>query len=360
MIKSSSVLQNTPLYPLRFEPVYKNYLWGGNRFRDLFHRKIPAENNTDVVAESWEISDHPHGMSVIQNGQLAGFTLRDILLSHPRELFGADYVNPNNPPQHFPLLLKYLDAAQSLSVQVHPDNTFAKESVLDDFGKTEAWIVVDAKPDSIVWIGTCQSYNLQEQEQLIRNGHWELLLNPIQVQTGDCFLIPPGTLHALGAGILVAEVQTSSDLTFRLFDWNRLDREGKPRELKIEEGIRVLRNPALPVTAQQPIKTGDRHCEQLIIDANFTLNRWTLEEPNIWYNDSRCHLWTVLEGTMVISFTVGRRTAEKNSQREPDPDAIEILQQGDSILIPAVCGHFHCFPENNRPAIFLDVVPDKF
>jgi mannose-6-phosphate isomerase len=356
-----SVLQKTPLYPFRFKPIYKNYLWGGNRFRDLFHRSIPAENNNDIVAESWEISDHPHGISVIQNGPLCGFTLRDILLSHPRELFGADYINPNSLPERFPLLLKYLDAAQPLSVQVHPDNIFTKKWALEDLGKTEAWIVVDAKPDSIIWIGTRQPYTVQEQEQLIRNGNWESLLNPIKVHIGDCFFIPPGTLHALGAGVLVSEVQTSSDITFRIFDWNRLNHDGKPRELKIEEGIRVLRNPGLPVAAQQPVKTGNIHCERLIIDANFTINRWTLNEPNVWHNDNRCHLWTVLEGTLVISFTAGRRTyVIKNSEREPDPDAIEILQQGDSILIPAICRHLHCIPENYNRAVFLDVVPDNF
>ncbi|MDR2438523.1 MAG: hypothetical protein LBE12_03995 [Planctomycetaceae bacterium] len=356
MKNSDSILQTTPLYPFRFKPIYKNYLWGGHRFRDLFHRSIPAENDNNVIAESWEISDHPGGVSVIQNGLLCGFTLRDVLLSHPRELFGTDYINPNILPKRFPLLLKYLDAAQPLSLQVHPDDIFAQEKKLGDLGKTEAWIVVDAEPNSILWIGTRQPYTAKEQEQLIRNGNWESLLNPISVQTGDCFFIPPGTLHALGAGVLVAEIQTSSDITFRLFDWNRLDNKGKSRELKIEEGICVLRNPGLPVTAQQPVKTGDIHCEQLLIDTNFAINRWTLNEPNIWYNDSRCHLWTVLEGTLVVSFVAGRRTGTKNPEREPDPDVIEILQQGDSILIPAVCRLLHCIPENDCRTVFLDVL----
>jgi mannose-6-phosphate isomerase len=358
MKKLDSVLQKRPLYPFRFEPIYKNYLWGGHRFRDLFQRPIAGEET--IAAESWEISDHPHGVSVIRNGPLCGFTLHDILLSHPLELFGNDYVNSNVLPKRFPLLLKYLDAAQPLSVQVHPNNAFAQVSAFEDLGKTEAWIVVDAEPDSFIWIGTRQTYTAREQEQLIRNGHWDLLLNRVQVRSGDCFFIPPGTLHALGAGVLVAEVQTSSDLTFRLFDWNRLNTDGKPRELKIEEGIRVLQNPGLPVAAQQSLKTSDIHCEQLVIDKNFTINRWTLNEPNIWYHDHRCHLWTVLEGTLVISFTAGRRSGIiENSERETDPDAIEILQQGDSILLPAVCRHLHCIPENDCRTVFLDVFCDN-
>jgi mannose-6-phosphate isomerase len=373
MKKLDTVLQKQPLYPFRFEPIYKNYLWGGHRFRDLFRRPIPAEDN--IVAESWEISDHPQGLSVIRNGQLCGLTLHDILLSHPLELFGADYINPNvlpnilpntlpnspNLPKRFPLLLKYLDAAQPLSIQVHPNDTFVQKSSFGDLGKTEAWVVVAAEPDSFIWVGTRKPYTAQEQEHLIRNGQWDLLLNRVKVQPGDCFFIPPGTLHALGAGVLVAEVQTLSDITFRIFDWNRLDLNGKPRELKIEEGIKVLQNPGLPIAAQKPLKTRDIHCEQLVIDKNFTINRWTLNEPNIWYNDHRCHLWTVLEGTLVISFTAGRRSGIiKNSEREVDPDAIEILQQGDSILIPAVCRHLHCIPENDCQTIFLDVFPDNF
>ncbi|MDR1964784.1 MAG: class I mannose-6-phosphate isomerase [Planctomycetaceae bacterium] len=351
---TDSVLRNAPLYPFRFEPVYKNYLWGGNRFRTLFHRTISAE--TDVIAESWEISDHPHGMSIIRNGQLCGVSLRDVLLTHPQELFGAGYVNPTALPERFPLLLKYLDAAQPLSVQVHPNNSLCKELGLDDSGKTEAWVVVDAEPDSSIWIGTRQPYTLQEQEQLIRIGDWESLLNRIKVQTGDCFLIPAGTLHALGAGVLVAEIQTSSDMTFRLFDWNRLDYNGKPRELKIEEGLRALRDPGVPVTALPPRKTENQYCERLIIDECFTINRLKLTEPITWYNEQRCHLLTVLEGALAISFTAGRRVRiVKNAERETDPDAIEMLQQGDSILIPSVCRYLHCVPENR--AVLLDVTP---
>ncbi|MDR0704021.1 MAG: class I mannose-6-phosphate isomerase [Planctomycetaceae bacterium] len=358
MKKNDSILQNTPLYPFRFEPIYKDYLWGGNRLRELFHRPVP--DNVAVTAESWEISDHPHGLSVIRNGMLCGFTLRDILLNHPQKLFGADYLNPNILPKRFPLILKYLDAAQPLSVQVHPDHVLAQKLAFDDWGKTEAWVVVEAEPDSVIYIGTRQSYSFQEQEQLIRNGHWDLLLNQINVRSGDCFFIPPGTLHALGAGILVAEIQTSSDITFRMFDWNRLDHDGKPRELNIEEGLRALRVQELPVTVQVPVKTEDIHCERLIIDKSFTVNRWILNEQIIWYNDHRCHLWTVLEGSLIISFTAGRRMQiMKNSERETDPDAIEILQRGDSILIPAVCRDLQCIPENNH-AVFLDVIPGEF
>ncbi|MDR0335918.1 MAG: class I mannose-6-phosphate isomerase [Planctomycetaceae bacterium] len=367
MKNSELILRNSPLYPLRFEPIYKNYLWGGHRFRELFRRSIPVADNTncnpenDIIAESWEISDHVHGESVVRNGQLNGFTLHEILLSHPLELLGADNVNPNALPQRFPLLLKYLDAAQSLSVQVHPDDISARRLLLSDAGKTEAWVVVDAGKDSFIWVGTRQSYTAQEQEQLIRSHNWDELLNRVQVREGDCFFIPPGTLHALGAGVLVAEVQTSSDMTFRLFDWDRLDRDGKPRELKVEEGIQVLQNPAEPIVAQQPLKTEDIHCERLVVDENFTINRWTLEEPYAWYNDQRCHLWTVLSGTLVISFTAGRRTNRfGNSERATDPDAIEVLQQGDSILIPAVCRHFHCIPENGCRVVFLDIFTDHF
>jgi mannose-6-phosphate isomerase len=358
MKKSNSILQHHPLYPLRFRPIYKDYLWGGNRFRELFHRSVPEK--MEMVAESWEISDHPHGQSVIHNGILCGFTLHDVLLNHPQKLLGDKYIDRNALPKRFPLILKYLDAAQPLSVQVHPDNISAKELAFNDSGKTEAWIVIDAKPDSTIYIGTRQNYSFQEQEQLIRNNQWNVLLNQIKVRKGDCFFIPPGTLHALGTGVLVAEIQTSSDITFRMFDWNRRDHDGKFRELKIEEGLLVLQNPGRPITAQVPVNTENAHCERLVIDANFTINRWTLNEQFLWYNDHRCHLWTVLNGSLIISFTAGRRTQTiKNSERETDPDAIELLQRGDSVLIPAMCRDLYCIPEYCE-TVFLDVIPEKF
>jgi hypothetical protein len=143
-----------------------------------------------------------------------------------------------------------------------------------------------------------------------------------------------------------------------MFDWNRLDKDGKPRELKIEEGIRSLRSSTVPVTTQQPRKTEYPQCERLVIDENFILNRWRFSEPAVWYNNDRCHLMTVLEGTADIIFTAGRRVTN-NAARETDPEAIETLQRGDSILVPAVCRELRWIPQNRQHVVWLDAAVEK-
>lgn len=358
----ASILQNASIYPFRFEPVYKNYLWGGVRFRTRFGRDLPEEG--PPTAESWEVCDHPHGQSVIRNGPLKGVTLHDVVAQRPQELFGDVRVSANGSPDRFPLILKYLDAAESLSIQVHPDDRLAEELALKDRGKTETWIIVEAEPGSVIWTGTDRVRSQRELADFIRAGHSiETWLNRVEVKPGDCFFLRPGTLHALGKGVLAAEIQTNSDLTFRLFDWNRVDAEGKPRQLMIEEGIRALSDPCEPVTKQMPRKTEQprRDCERLVSDESFSVNRWTVTAPFSWKSDRHCHIWTVLKGSVDAVFTAGRRLSPASkSGREADPDAIEILHRGDTLLVPAACEQIRWIPEGPDPAILMDVIVEKF
>ncbi|MDR0869901.1 MAG: hypothetical protein LBN39_03830 [Planctomycetaceae bacterium] len=181
-------------------------------------------------------------------------------------------------------------------------------------------------------------------------------MNRVNVRKGDCFFIPAGTVHALGAGILVAEVQTVSDLTFRLFDWNRLDANGNPRELHLEPGIQSIHTPTFPIRTEQPVRAKHKHCEQMLDSPWFSLDRWTLDKPILWNNDERCHIWTVLEGSADAVFTAGRRFAESVvSGRAADPDGIETLNRGDTLLIPAVCQYIRWVPEQKKNTVLLDV-----
>lgn len=354
MISFDFLLQNTALYPFRLAPVYKDHLWGGERFRTLFQRDIPSP--LSPLAESWEICDHPDGESVIQNGPLRGKKLHEIVQSRPKELFGLS----GNFPDRFPLILKYLDAASHLSVQIHPDDETAQKMGYTDHGKTEAWVVVDATPGSVLWLGTDREYTREEAEKFIRSGTVKDHLNSIEAKIGDCFLLRPGTLHALGAGILIAEVQTSSNITFRVYDWDRVDGAGHSRELKIDEAVRCLPEVCAPIFSQKPAGTGHRFCERVIVNRNFTVNRWTLTEPLSWRTDQRCHLWTVLEGSVDTIFTAGRRITPKNlSGRDPDPDAIETLAQGDSLLVPAMCNTIRWVPEKSEKIVLLDIVVEQ-
>lgn len=338
-----------PLYPFRFDPIYKDYIWGGNRFQTLFGRTLP--DGDGPFAESWEIADHANGQSLISNGPLHGISLRQLVSEYPQELFGERLVDPNHPPHRFPLILKYLDACQNLSVQVHPDDNLAWEMGLKDPGKTEVWVVVQAEKGSKLWLGTQRDYSRSELEDIIRKRELKSVLCEVEVHPGDCFYLRPGTLHALGSGILVAEVQTSSDTTFRVYDWDRLDKNGQLRELKIEEAIRALDDVNSPVFPQRGETGLAAHCERLVVDEHFTVNRWTSCEPFQWNSDGRCHLWTVLKGTGDAIFQAGRRGN--------GPDAIESLNFGDSMLIPAMCPEIRWIPENNETLILLDAVVTK-
>ena len=349
---SDDLLRVHPLYPFRFAPIYKDYLWGGARLRTRFGRTLPQEG----IAESWEIVDRPQDESVVVNGPLRGRRLNEFVQHRCTDLFGTDFVACHNPSR-FPLILKYLDARLPLSVQVHPDDATTVAMGLNDYGKTETWIIVDAEPGSKLWIGTNRNYPKAELENAFQSGELERCLNEVPAKIGDCFFIPPGTLHALGAGIMVAEVQTNSDVTFRLFDWNRVGPDGKPRELKVAEAMRSLVDPCIPVLARPAFPTAYKMCECLLIGEPFTLNRWTLTDPFVWKNDAHAHLWTVLDGTATVIFNAGRRTSPQGqSGREGDPDAIEVLSQGDSILVPAMCSNLRWIVESGHQTTLLDIL----
>ena len=345
-------LRDQPLYPFRFAPIYKNYLWGGERLRTRFGRVLPKEQ----IAESWEVVDRSNNESAVLNGPLRGRTLNELVQHRRKDVLGAA-VAASHCSERFPLILKHLDARLPLSVQVHPDDKTAKAMNLDDNGKTEAWLVIDAAPNSKLWVGTNRNYSKVEFEEAIRQGALERCLHSVPAKVGDCFFLPPGTPHALGEGIMVTEVQTNSDITFRLYDWNRVGSDGSPRELNVAEALRSMLDPCGPILPQTPSSAEHSTCERLVIAERFTLNRWCLKEPFVWYNDGHAHLWNVLEGTATMLFNAGRRIAPTfRSGREGDPDAIEVLHTGDSILVPAMCPSLRWTLEDGSQAKLLDVV----
>lgn len=211
-------------YPLIFKPILKPKVWGGLRLENL-GKQLPPE---EPIGESWEIADLPPeidgGRSVIANGELAGKTLHEIVKQYPKEILGPRYSELLEYYDGFPLLIKYLDACDNLSVQVHPDEKYAKAHA-DAHLKSEAWVVVAAEPGSVIYKGVKQSVTAEDFARHIETGEVVDDLIAIEVKPGDCHYLPSGTCHALGAGVLVAEVQTPSDTTFRVFDWGRTSRE---------------------------------------------------------------------------------------------------------------------------------------
>ena len=220
------------LYPLKFTPILKEKIWGGNKIETcLKHSHMPN------CGESWEISGIVNDESVVSNGFLAENNLNELM-----EIYLTDMVGEKNYEKYglgFPLLIKFIDAQDNLSVQVHPDDTLAQEKYGQN-GKTEMWHVIQADEGAGLYIGFNQKVTEQQYVSAVENGTLELLLKFYPVKAGDTFMIPAGTVHAIGKGVLLAEIQQPSDITFRIFDWNRVDENGKGRELHTEEALESI------------------------------------------------------------------------------------------------------------------------
>ncbi len=240
---------------LKCIPAVKDYLWGGDRLK----REWNIKADTEIAAEAWMLSCHPDGPSTIAEGDLAGKTLSEALAALGKDALGTAAASCPD----FPLLIKLIDARDRLSIQVHPDDAYARTHG-GGFGKTEMWVILDAAPDAFLYYGFRRTVTREEFARRIRENTLPEILNAVPVKPGDVFFIPPGTLHAIGAGILIAEIQQSSNLTYRVYDYDRRDALGNPRALHIEQALEVTRcEPPQPQTfaphlVQCPYFTVDR------------------------------------------------------------------------------------------------------
>ncbi|MEX0702719.1 MAG: type I phosphomannose isomerase catalytic subunit [Planctomycetales bacterium] len=262
--------------PLEFEPLLKRIRWGGRRLGTALGKPL---GDGDDYAESWELADHGHDQSVVARGAFAGWTLSRLVRERSEELLGR---HARAGVEQFPLLVKFLDAQDRLSVQVHPNDEQAKRYAPDENGKTEAWVILEAAPHSRIYAGLKPGVNAESLRAHLAAGTVVECLHSFHPRPGDCVFIPAGTVHALGEGILLAEVQQSSDVTFRLFDWDRLDRDGHPRPLHIEESLAVIDFARGPVDPAQPeilVEEPGRRCERLARCEHFELRRHTISRP---------------------------------------------------------------------------------
>lgn len=309
------------LPPLLFTPIYRRYLWGGRRFAAAFGRPLPPG---DDYAESWELVDRGGDQSLVRVGPLAGRSLGEIVRGHGAELFGR------SPPPVFPLLFKFLDANRVLSVQVHPDDARAARLDPPDRGKTEAWYVVAAEPGSRIYAGLRAGVDQAALAAAIRSGSCEEVLHSFAPVAGDCVFIPAGTVHAIGAGLLVAEIQQSSDVTYRLFDWNRTGPDGKPRPLHVEAGVEAVTRLG-PVNPVPPEATGgcllseataEAAVRRLVACEYFSLDE--VRPMSSWRcgGDDRCHVVAVIKGEAKL----------------PDQWGLPTINAGDCVLLPAAAG----------------------
>lgn len=214
-----------PLYPIRFRPVLKETMWGGNALKERFRKKAAAGA---LIGESWEITGMTDDSSMVANGYLKGNTLEEIAEVYMDELLGESVYDRYGT--EFPLLIKIIDANDRLSIQVHPDDRLAEERH-HAWGKTEMWYVIDAKPGAVIYTGFRKKITREEYLERLAAKTLEETINVTPVRAGDAFFIPAGMVHAIGAGVLLAEIQQTSDVTYRIYDWDRTDASGKPREM---------------------------------------------------------------------------------------------------------------------------------
>ncbi len=299
--------------PLLFHPILKRIRWGGRRLGSQLHKPIGPETD---YAESWEIADHGADQSVVASGSFAGQTLAQLIREHRCAILG----NTSEQDQ-FPLLIKYLDANDWLSLQVHPDDTRARHFDSRENGKTEAWVIMDAAPGSRICSGLQKGVTESDLRHAIADGELESCLHIISVSAGDCVYVPAGTVHALGPGILLAEIQQQSNLTFRLHDWGRVDSNGLPRPVHIEESIactNFLAGPVNPIVSDRiPVSSGT--VEHLVRSEFFTISRHHATGALRMDTDGRFRILMVLEGE-------GRLTAGTSEHS---------LRIGTTVLLPA-------------------------
>ncbi len=295
------------MYPLLLKPPVKDYLWGGTRLKTEYN----YETDKEKAAEAWVLSCHKDGSDIVENGELAGMTLPEVL-----KLWGDKAIGKNAAAfPYFPLLIKLIDAKDRLSVQVHPDDTYALKNE-GEFGKTEMWYVVDCDEGAELIYGFNREVSKEEFERRIKDNTLSEICNYVPVHKGDVFFIAAGTLHAIGAGILIAEVQQNSNTTYRVSDYGRLGADGKPRPLHIEKALDVTKRerPQIPYgNTGKTEKTDFGSVRQLASCNLFTAEIMELNGSTSFKYDDSFISAVVLEGEVAIGFDDEKLTAAKGA-----------------------------------------------
>ena len=224
---------NSKIYPLQFYPIFKERIWGGTKLKTVLNKPIASE----ITGESWELSTVEGDVSVVSNGVLKGNSLNDIINADPEAILGTEVYERFG--KQFPLLFKYLDAREDLSIQVHPNDELAKKRH-NSFGKTEMWYILQADTDARIIVGFKKQSNAAEYLENLKNKTLLSILEDVKVKSGDVFFLETGTVHAIGAGLVVAEIQQTSDITYRLYDFDRVDDKGNSRELHVDLALDAI------------------------------------------------------------------------------------------------------------------------
>ena len=322
----------TEPYPLLFEPVYQSYLWGGDWIVRHYQRNQPP----GVYAESWEVSDRSEGESVVRNGVWQGQRLSDVLQANGTALLGA-------AADRFPLLIKLIDAQQTLSLQVHPNDEMA--AAHGGEAKTEMWYVLDATTDATIYAGWNRAVNIDQVRTAIADGTLQDLLQVIPVRPGDVILMRGGWVHAIGAGCRLLEVQQNSNTTYRLYDWGRVGTDGKSRPLHVEEGLQVMDWQVMPLVQRTPRRVGFMGVNELwdiLTTEYFRMEALhVLEEWPSAHDGRTCQVLFVTSGDVTLTWA----------------DGVLALPAGTSCLIPATLTSYTLRPGNQAKVIRIMPAP---
>lgn len=322
------------LYPLFFTPIYKERVWGGTKLQELYQRQIPYEH----TGESWDIACHPNGVSVISNGSLRGRTLEELVKKDPKALLGEAF----KEMKKFPLLIKLLDAQDKLSVQVHPQDEYAKTHEKGELGKCEMWYVMDAPLGATLVAGVKEGTTKQEFERAIQEGTVESFLTRIPVSVGDVINIPSGLVHAIEENIVVAEIQQNSDTVYRVYDWNRRGLDGKPRELHIEKAFDVIdfTKSSSPKVQGLSVNKGDAIDTYYIANSYFAVEKIQLRGTIVENTKNlKFYLYTCLEGQGIIKHNEIQSTFHKG-QSFMIPGSIGLYEiSGEVTLLKSYIPH---------------------
>ncbi|PIF59387.1 type I phosphomannose isomerase catalytic subunit [Flavobacterium sp. 2] len=304
------------LYPLQFEPILKERIWGGEKLKTVLNKPITSK----ITGESWELSTVEDDVSIVSNGELKGKSLMELIAETPNELLGTR-VHERFGKQ-FPLLFKYLDAREDLSIQVHPNDKLAKERH-NSFGKTEMWYVMQADADSRIIVGFKEDSSKEEYLKHLQDNTLVTILDDVKAKAGDVFFLETGTVHAIGAGLVVAEIQQTSDITYRLYDFDRVDAQGNKRELHVDLALDAINYNKVNTQKKYDSKT---NTSNVVVDCPyFTTNFIPLESnTEISKSGETFTVYMCIEGSFEIEYDNFKHTYIK----------------GDTVLIPAAIRTF--------------------
>lgn len=300
--------------PLRLASIPKETIWGGNRLKKFYGKTADFEK----IAESWELTVRPDGENTVSDGEFKDFPLSAILGNTQTSVLGTSCFSY----EQFPLLIKFIDAEDDLSVQVHPDNDYARLHE-NEYGKTEMWYIAEADEGAQLVLGLKDGCSVSEFAQSVENGTIEEKLNYVPVRKGDVFFIPPGTVHAIGKGILIAEIQQNSNVTYRVYDYNRTDRNGTPRQLHTKKALDVIRQRSPEEIHRMQFREVSDDPSLLCSSEYFRVNRYCGESKTFTVSEkSFAHLLVLHADRAILTWETG----------------LSALAKGDSWFLPAGLG----------------------